>query len=204
MSFDLEDPNGVDDWKSTNSHKGELVIAYNNTSGNNTLHPKVFYALYIKPNGDGNGHLLFKLLTDQIIVIIKYQSVSVPEDLIGTTNKTDSSNNKNPIGSFDIEQSVVQNNHSNNREYNSQTPSNNKLLSEDGGCDELDNSQHLDDLKLDKTVDHEDQVILTKESYNSTSVSMTELTNINTSLPSSFYSVYTKYKVYLYSIYTKP
>ena len=28
LSFDLEDPNKTDDWKSTNSHKGELVIAH--------------------------------------------------------------------------------------------------------------------------------------------------------------------------------
>ena len=29
LNSDLEDPNEADDWKSTNSHKGELVIAYN-------------------------------------------------------------------------------------------------------------------------------------------------------------------------------
>ena len=27
LRFDLEDPNGANDWKSTNSHKGELVTA---------------------------------------------------------------------------------------------------------------------------------------------------------------------------------
>ena len=30
LSSNQEDPNGADDWKSTNSHKGELAIAYNN------------------------------------------------------------------------------------------------------------------------------------------------------------------------------
>ena len=34
------------DWNSTNSHKGELVIAYNNKAGNKTLHPREVYALY--------------------------------------------------------------------------------------------------------------------------------------------------------------
>ena len=47
MSSDLEDPNEADDWKSTNSHKGKLVIAYNTKDGNSTLHPRVFYALLL-------------------------------------------------------------------------------------------------------------------------------------------------------------
>ena len=85
-----------------------------------------------------------------------------------------------------MEQSIFRNNYSNNNKYDNQTSNNNKNSSEDGDTDELDNSQHLDDLISDKTVDHVDQVILTKESYNSTSVSMNGLTNINTSLPSFF------------------
>ena len=36
ISSDLEDPNGADDWKSTNSHKCKLVIAYNTNAG--TIH----------------------------------------------------------------------------------------------------------------------------------------------------------------------
>ena len=64
LSSDLEDPNGADKWKSTNSHKDELVIAYNNKAGYNKLHPKVFYALYIKPNDDNNGHLIYNLSKD--------------------------------------------------------------------------------------------------------------------------------------------
>ena len=47
LSSDLEDSNKTDDWKSTNSHKGELVIAYDTNAGNNTLRPRTFYALYI-------------------------------------------------------------------------------------------------------------------------------------------------------------
>ena len=41
-------------------------------------------------------------------------------------NRTDSSDNKIRIDHFDIKQSVVQNDHSINNEYDSQTPSNNK------------------------------------------------------------------------------
>ena len=85
LSSDLEDPNEADDQKSTNNQKDVLVIAYNTKAGNNTLHPKVFYTLYIKP----------------------YQSVPIPEDLIKTMNKIDLSDNKIKIDHFDNNQSVV-------------------------------------------------------------------------------------------------
>ena len=87
LSFDLEDLNEADDWKSTNSHRGELVITYNTKAGNNTICPRVFYTLYIEPNDDDNGHFIYKLSMDQILVTMKYQSVPVPEDLIKTMNK---------------------------------------------------------------------------------------------------------------------
>ena len=77
-------------------------------------------------------------------------------------------------------------NYSNNNKYEDQTPNNNKDDSEDGNTDELGNSQHLNDLMSDKIVDHEDQVVLTKESYKSTSVSVNESTNINNPTPSLF------------------
>ena len=53
-SCDLEDL----DLNSIDSSKGELVIACDNKIGNKTLRPRVFYALYIKPNDNGNGHLI--------------------------------------------------------------------------------------------------------------------------------------------------
>ena len=61
LNYDLEDLYGTNDWNSTNSHKSELIIAYNNKAKNNTLHPKVFYALYIELNDDNNGHLIYDL-----------------------------------------------------------------------------------------------------------------------------------------------
>ena len=64
LSSDLEDPNEVDDWKSINSHRGELIITYKTKAGNNTLQQRVFDALYIKPNDDGGSHLIYKLSTD--------------------------------------------------------------------------------------------------------------------------------------------
>ena len=63
LSSDLEDLNEADNWKSTNSHEGELVIAYNNNNRNNALRPRIFYTLYIGPNDDGNDHLIYELLT---------------------------------------------------------------------------------------------------------------------------------------------
>ena len=93
LSSHLEDPNKANDWKSTNSHEGELVIAYNTNAGNNTLRPRIFYALYIGPNDDSNGHSMYKLFTNQILVTMKYQSVPVLEDLIEAISKMDTSDN---------------------------------------------------------------------------------------------------------------
>ena len=70
-------------------------------------------------------------------------------------NKTDSSDNKIRIDHFDSNQSIVRDDHSNNNDDDSQTPSNDKDNSEDGSHHELDNSQHLDDLKSDMIIDHE-------------------------------------------------
>ena len=186
LNSDLETLNGTDDWKSTNSRKNELIFAYNNKAGNNTLHPKKFYALYIKLNGDNNGHLIYHLSRDKIVVTMNYQSVPITEDLIEPMNKAESSNNKIQVDYFNIGQSIVRVNYSNNNENESQTSNNNKNDSEDGNIDDFSNSQHRDDLMLDKIVDHGDQIILTKESYNSTSVSVNGSTNIDTPIPSLF------------------
>ena len=66
-----------------------------------------------------------------------------------------------------------------NNEYKNQTPNNNKDDSEDGDTNKSGNSQHPDDLMSDKIDDHEDQVMLTKESYESPSLSVNESTNID-------------------------
>ena len=81
-SSNLEDQNEAVNWKSTNSHKGELVVAYDNKVENRTLQPRVFYALYVRPNDDGNGHLIYRLSMNQILVTKEYQSVPVRKDLI--------------------------------------------------------------------------------------------------------------------------
>ena len=78
LSSNLENLNEADGQKNTNSHKGELVIAYNTNAGNNVLRPRKFYLLYIGPTNDGNGHLIYKLSMNQILVTMKYQSEPVP------------------------------------------------------------------------------------------------------------------------------
>ena len=39
----LEDQNETNDWKTTDKHEGELVMAYNNNARSNTLYPRTFY-----------------------------------------------------------------------------------------------------------------------------------------------------------------
>ena len=65
LNYNLEELYRTNDWNSSNSHKGVLVIAYNNKVRNKTLHPKIFYALYIRLNDIGNRHLVYRLSTDR-------------------------------------------------------------------------------------------------------------------------------------------
>ena len=55
-------------------------------------------------------------------------------------NQTESSNNKIQVDHFDVKQSIVQVDCSNNNKYESLTPKNNKNDSEYGDTDELNNS----------------------------------------------------------------
>ena len=107
MSYDLEDQNKADDWKSTKTHKSELVIAYDTNTGNNALRPRILYTLYIGPNNDNKGHLIYKLSTDQILVTMKYESVPVLEDLIEVTNETNSPINKIQVDHVNNENSII-------------------------------------------------------------------------------------------------
>ena len=73
-----------------------------------------YYALYIRPSDNGNGHLIYRLSTDQILVTKEYQSVHVPEDLIEAINKTNSYDNKTEVIHFNNDQAIVQDDYSNN------------------------------------------------------------------------------------------
>ena len=96
--------------------------------------------MYIRPNEDGNRHLIYKLSKDQILVTKEYQSVPVPEDLIEAINETGSSDNKVQVNHVDSDHSIVQDDHSNNDDDYGRIHSNNKDDSEDESYDGLDGS----------------------------------------------------------------
>ena len=112
----MEDQHKYFDWKSTKGHKGELVIAYDSKVEHKVLWPRVFYALYVRPNNEDNGHLIYRLSTGQILVTKEYQSIPVPEDLIGAISETGSCGNKNQTNRFDTNHSIIQDDHSNNND----------------------------------------------------------------------------------------
>ena len=85
LRSDIEDL----EWNSIDSHKGELIIAYDNKIGNKTLCPRKFYVFYIKPNQEGNGHLIHRLDKDQIVVTKNHRTVPVTEDIDHTSIKNE-------------------------------------------------------------------------------------------------------------------
>ena len=140
----------------------------------------------INSNDDNNDHVIYDISRDKIVVTTNYQSVPVPTDLFEPTNRTESSNNKIQVDYFDVKHPIIRMEDYNNNEYKSRTPNSNKDDSEDGDTDELGNTQHLNDLMSDKIVDHEDQVMVTEESYKYAGVSMNESTNIDNHTSSLF------------------
>ena len=143
----------------------------------------------IGPNNDGNGHLIYIVSTDQILVTMKYQSVPIPENLIKTINETDSSNNKIQGDHINNEDSIVQDDHSNNNKDDGRTQFKDNDSSVDKSHGELDSSKQLRDLKSNKIVNQENQILLSKESSNSTIASAnthTGLTSTSTPLPDYF------------------
>ena len=204
LSSDLEDLKKTNDQKSTNSHKSELVITYDTNAGNNALHPSIFYALYIGSNDDSNGHLIYKLYMNQILVTMEYQSVPVPEDLIKEVNETNSSDNKIYVDHFDNNYSLVRDNHSNNNNDDDRTHFNDENNSEDESYDELDSSQQLNGTESNKIIDQENQTLLIVESSESVSlyVKHTEITKTSTFLQGLFLQCL--HKVVITTLYLQP
>ena len=188
MSYDLEDPYRTNDWKSTNSHKGELVIAYNNKVGNKTLHPRILYALYIRPNDIGNEYLVYRLSTDQILVKREYQSVHASEDLIEPMSKTNSYDNKIQVILSIIDQAIVQNDYSNNHNKDDHTHINNTNNPEDESHNELNSSSQIYGMEPNKIVDQGYKILLPAGPNKSTSISVNHngTTNTNTFLHGLF------------------
>ena len=153
LNYDLEGSYITDDWKSTNSHNGELVIAYDDKVGNKALHSRVFCALYIRPNDIGNTHLIYRLSTDQILITKDYQSVPLSDDLIEATNVTNSYDNKIQVMHLKDDHYTVQDDHSNNHNEECHTLINNMNDSEDKNQHESDRPLQLNNTESYKTVD---------------------------------------------------
>ena len=108
---------------------------------NNTLHPRTSYVLYIGPNDNSISHLIFKLLTKQILITMEYQTVPMLKDQIKAINEMDSCTNKIQSNHFDSDNLTTQDDNSNNNKDNSQTWCNVEDNSEDESYDKLDSSQ---------------------------------------------------------------
>ena len=182
LNYDIEESYRTDDWKSTDSHNGELVIAYDDKIGNKTLHPRVFYTLYIRPNDIGIGHLIYKFSTDQILITKDYQPVPVSNDLIKAMDKTNPCHNKIQVMHLKDDHSTVQDNHSNNHNEEYYTPINNTNDREDKNQDESDCSLHLNNTESNKTVDQGYKILLPVGQTKSTSISAkhNKITNTST------------------------
>ena len=122
LSYDLGDL----DWSSTDSHKGELIIVYDNKVRYKTLQPRAFYVLYIKPNEKGSRHLIYRLSTDQIVVTKEYQTVPLPEDIGNTLFESHPCKNKSQVKNVDTIISSIHNDQYNNYNNNNQTSINDK------------------------------------------------------------------------------
>ena len=183
MNYDLEDPYGTNDWKSTNNHKGQLLIAYDNKIGNKTQHQRLFYTLYIRPSDNGNEYSIYRLFTDQILVTEEYQPVPVPvpEDLIEAIIDKHLYDKKIQIINFNSDHPIVQDDHSNNYNKDGHTHINGKNNSEDESYDELNSSPQLNGMESNKIVDQGYQILLPAGSSKSTSISVKHDRTIDTS-----------------------
>ena len=87
--------------------------------------------LYIGPNDNGIGHLIFKLSTKQILTTMKYQLVPTPENLLKTINEMNSCTTKIQFNHFDSDRFTAQDDHFENTKDEGQTQSDYMDNSED-------------------------------------------------------------------------
>ena len=136
-------------------------MTYNSNTVSNTLYPRPLYALYIGPNNNETGHLIFKLSTIQKLTTMKYQTVPVPENLFETINETDLFTIKIQINHSDGNRFTAQNNHFDNTKDDGQAQSNDVDKSEDESYDELNSSRQIDCIKSNTMFHQENQFLLT-------------------------------------------
>ena len=56
----LEDSNKINDYKTSKNYEGDLCMAYNTNTETSELYHKTFDVLYIGPDDNDIGHLIFK------------------------------------------------------------------------------------------------------------------------------------------------
>ena len=101
-------------------------FTYDNKVEYKTLRPRAFYALHVKPNEEGNRHLIYRLSIDQIVVTKDYQTVPVPEDLVDTICESDPYENKYQVDDVNTILSIVHDYQSNNYNNNHHMPFSNE------------------------------------------------------------------------------
>ena len=65
----------------------ELVMVYNVTSSNKTTDPRAFFALYIRPNDNGTGLIVFKLATKRQVTTPKCKAKPMAKDVVEVVNE---------------------------------------------------------------------------------------------------------------------
>ena len=148
------------------------MMAYNTNARHNTWYPRIFYTLYIGPNHNNIGHLIFKLSTKEISNIMKYQPVPVNENLLETISERDLFTNKIQLNHLISNRFTAQDDHFNNIEDDNETQSNDVNNSEDESHYELDSSQQIDYMESNTIVHKENQILLTMGLTLFTSVSV--------------------------------
>ena len=109
---------------------------------------------------------------------MQYQPVPVPENLSKTINETDLLTTKIQNNQFDSDRVTTQDDHFDDTKDEGHTQSNNMYNSKDESYDELDSSQQLDCMELDKMLNQENQILLTMGSSKSMSISVIKPTGM--------------------------
>ena len=153
-------------------------MAYNNNAKRDILYPGAFYTLYIGPNYDGTGHLIFKLLTKQILTTPKYKPVPMLEDLIKTTNEMDTFTTKLQTNHFDSDHYTAQEDYFNNTQDDDQDHCDDMNNSEHESYNDLDSSQQIDTMKSDTRFHLENKILQSVELSISTNISIIKPTGV--------------------------
>ena len=69
-------------------------MVYNVNVKCKTMHPRSFYALYIRQKDSSTGHLVLKLSTKQLLITPKCQPMPMPENIIQAVNEMGTITNK--------------------------------------------------------------------------------------------------------------